>query len=55
MKTLQMNFWRPGDAVFEHEKEVRYGVPARSDPAEQARILSQFGLQQRLDYLWVYR
>jgi hypothetical protein len=26
-KTLKLNFWRPGDEFFEHEREFRYGVP----------------------------
>lgn len=24
-KTLELNFWRPGDAYYEHEAEIRYG------------------------------
>lgn len=54
-KTLQLNFWRPGDAVYEHEKEIRYGVPAVANEAEQAKILKMYGIQERLDHLWVYR
>jgi hypothetical protein len=54
-KTLQLNFWRPGDSVFLHEGELRYGVPIDVDAARQAEILEQYGLKQRLDYLWVYR
>ena len=30
-KTLKMNFWRPGDEWFEHEKEFRYGIPGEVD------------------------
>ena len=30
-KTLQLNFWRPGDAVYEHEAEIRYGIPGDVD------------------------
>jgi hypothetical protein len=26
-KTLQLNFWRPGDEHFQDEGEIRYGVP----------------------------
>jgi hypothetical protein len=26
-KTLQLNFWRPGDEFFEHEGEIRFGMP----------------------------
>ncbi len=55
LKTLQLNFWRPGDAVLEHEKEVRYGIPSVTDPVEQANILAKYGLQVRVDHLWLYR
>ena len=24
---LQLNFWRPGDAIDPNEREFRYGVP----------------------------
>lgn len=54
-KTLQLNFWRPGDSVLEHEGEIRYGVPVDTDPVLQAHILDNFGLTERLDHLWVYR
>ncbi len=54
-KTLQLNFWRPGDSVFQHEGEIRFGVPIDNDPARQAEILTHYGLTERLDYLWVYR
>jgi hypothetical protein len=30
-KTLKLNFWRPGDAYFETEDEIRYGLPGRVD------------------------
>ena len=26
-KVLKINFWRPGDQYFEHEEEIRYGIP----------------------------
>ena len=54
-KTLQLNFWRPGDAVLEHEREFRFGVPVDPDPTLQDAVNSQYGLKQRLDHLWVYR
>lgn len=54
-KSLKLNFWRPGDVVYEHEKEIRYGVPSVSDAAEQASILAKFGLPERVDHLWLYR
>ena len=55
LKTLQMNFWRPGDTHNEHEKQIRYGIPAVANQEEQQHILSQYGVTQRLDHLWVYR
>ena len=54
-KNLQLNFWRPGDTVREHEREIRFGVPADSSPARQQELLEKYGLNRRLDYLWVYR
>lgn len=54
-KTLQLNYWRPGDSVFQHEEELRFGVPIESDPARQTEVLKHYGLSERLDYLWVYR
>ncbi len=30
-KTLKLNFWRPGDEYFEHEEEIRYGIPGQPD------------------------
>lgn len=55
MKTLQLNFWRPGDAVLEHESEFHFGIPIDADPATQDQILAKYGVKQRLDYVWVYR
>ena len=54
-KTLQLNFWRPGDTRDEHEREIRFGVPIYEDPAQQQQILQIYGIDERLDYLWVYR
>jgi len=54
-KTLQLNFWRPGDALLEHEREIRFGVPIDPSPEIQKQILDRYGLEGRLDYLWVYR
>ena len=54
-KTLQLNFWRPGDTSFEHEGEVRFGVPIDGDPNVQQQMLDRFGLLQRLDHRWIYR
>jgi hypothetical protein len=30
-KTLKLNFWRPSDEYYEHEQEIRYGVPGEPD------------------------
>ncbi len=30
-KMLKINFWRPGDEYYEHEKEIRYGIPGQVD------------------------
>jgi len=30
-KALKLNFWRPGDEFYEHEDEVRFGVPGKLD------------------------
>jgi hypothetical protein len=54
-KTLQLNFWRPGDTIDPHEREIRYGIPIDSDQESQQAIIRRYGLDQRLDYLWVYR
>jgi hypothetical protein len=31
VKTLKLNFWRPGDEYFEHEGEFRLGIPGQKD------------------------
>jgi hypothetical protein len=54
-KALQLNFWRPGDTLMENEREISFGVPIDPDPVMQQQILGRYGLDQRLDYLWVYR
>jgi hypothetical protein len=54
-KTLQLNFWRPGDTVDPHEQEIRYGCRIDPDPEEQARIFKEYGIDRPIDYQWVYR
>lgn len=54
-KTLQLNFFRPGDTMKQTEDMIRFGVPAYEDEAEQKYILQQYGLDERLDYQWLYR
>lgn len=46
-KTLQLNFWRPGDRFLQHESEVRFGAaPGKA---------SLYGVEEGVDYRWVYR
>ena len=46
-KTLQLNFWRPGDEFLEHEGEIRFGVPKGK---------AQFyGVDPGVAYRWMYR
>lgn len=54
-KTLRLLYWRPGDGVQESESEIRYGVPFFAEEAQQARVLQIYGLDKRVDYLWLYR
>jgi hypothetical protein len=46
-KTLQINFWRPGDDVDPHEEELRFGVPL-----DMADV---YGSEEGVAYQWVYR
>lgn len=54
-KTLVLHFSRPGDTVNEAEDRIRYGIPALEDRARQKYVLDQFGVEERLDHMWVYR
>jgi len=46
-KQLQLNFWRPGDAYAEDEREIRYGVaPGQADLYDAGAGVA---------YQWVYR
>jgi len=54
-KALQLNFFRPGDAMSQTEDEIRFGVPSFDDDQEQQYILDQYNLDERLDYRWVFR
>jgi hypothetical protein len=57
-KTLQLNFWRAGDSIDPTEDEIRFGVPNQNQvPAGKSEdeILKVYRLQERVDYLWVYR
>ncbi len=54
-KALQLNFYRPGDAIRQTEDRVRFGVPAYENANEQEYVLKQYGLEKRLDYQWVFK
>ena len=54
-KTLQLNFWRPGDTIDPNEEEIRYGCRTDGDAAEQAKILGYYRISKPLDHLWIYR
>lgn len=46
-KMLQLNFWRPGDELFQSEHEFRYGVPlGKAD---------LYDVGEGVAYNWVYR
>ena len=54
-KTLQLNFWRPGDTIDPSEEEIRYGCRMDSDPEEQKKIFAEYGIDKPIDHLWLYR
>lgn len=54
-KTLQLNFWRPGDTVDPHEAEIRFGCRTDPDLAEQLKIFERYGITKPIDYIWMYR
>ena len=46
-KTLQLNFWRPGDEHLEDEKEIRFGVARGKGDL--------YDVSEGVAYRWVYR
>jgi hypothetical protein len=54
-KTLQLNFWRPGDTVEQKEDEINFGVRLEGNPQEQRQILELYGVDKPIDHQWVYR
>ncbi|MCA9263548.1 MAG: hypothetical protein KDA60_06850 [Planctomycetales bacterium] len=54
-KTLQLNFWRPGDTIRESEDDIYYGMPDGLEGDELERVLEIYGVEQPVDYRWVYR
>ncbi len=43
-KTLQLNFWRPGDAIEQAKDPVGYGIPLVDDFRRQIEICRRFNL-----------
>ena len=43
-KTLQLNFWRPGDAVKESEDNIEFGIPLVDNPQKQVLIARRYDL-----------
>ena len=57
-KTLQINFWRPGDALNLDEMEFRYGLPTKAQlPPDKTEdeVIRIYRLQERVDHQWIYR
>ncbi len=54
-KALQLNFYRPGDAVNQTADTIRFGIPAYDEKREQQYVLKQYGLEERLDYRWIFK
>lgn len=43
-KTLQLNFWRPGDIHNEEDDRIRYGIPMTKDSRQQKEICQFYDL-----------
>ena len=43
-KTLQLNFWRPGDGIAQHDDRIRYGIPLVDDFSRQIQICKRYHL-----------
>jgi hypothetical protein len=43
-KTLQLNFWRPGDTVTEIEDKIKFGIPLVDDSRRQVLITKRYAL-----------
>jgi hypothetical protein len=44
IKTLQLNFWRPGDVLAEEIDRINYGIPLVDNPQEQILITKRYDL-----------
>jgi hypothetical protein len=54
-KVLELFFSRPGDSIDELDDRIRFGIPALPDKARMDYVLKKFGVEERLDYRWIYR
>jgi len=54
-KTLQLNFYRPGDWIAEHEDEITFGIPTGRTERENEQFLQLYGVPDRLDHRWIFR
>ena len=54
-KTLQLNFWRPGDPVLESEKEFRYGIPSLPGDPGNAKVKTMYNMQDMAEYAWLFQ
>lgn len=54
-KQLQLNFFRPGDAMSQTEDVIRLGVPPFADEKEQQYVLDKYNVKEPVDYQWVFR
>ncbi len=43
-KNIQLNFWRPGDAIDEEDDEIDFGIPLVDDPQKQVLITRRYDL-----------
>ncbi len=43
-KTLQLNFYRPGDGIDQADDQIQYGIPLTDDPREQMEIARRYHL-----------
>ena len=44
LKTLQLNFWRPGDSVAQQDDRIDFGIPLMDDPRQQALVCERYDL-----------
>ncbi|MCC9599124.1 hypothetical protein LOC67_01030 [Stieleria sp. JC731] len=54
-KMLQLNFFRPGDAMNQTADSIRFGMPPYSNEQEHAYILDKYNVEELRNYRWVFR